>query len=154
MKNSNAIYGYTYNKVGILNTKDLENILDITSRRGYMSRKLLSFLGDGTYKKYTYKYIKSDRGKNKSYNTYFIQEALTEIMCKDWIEDDKVIIFLTTKAKKENYYPNDKKEIFSSDGKCEYEHRDGLKHDLERHNYKFNFKAVEIKDGNNMREVW
>ena len=76
-----------------------------------MSKKLLSFLGSNTYNKCTYKYVQSERGKNKSYNTYFIQEALTEIMCKDWTEDDEVIIFLTNKAKKENYYPNDKKKI-------------------------------------------
>lgn len=134
--------------------KDLENILDIVSRGGYMSRKLLSFLGNGTYKKCTYKYVQSDRGKNKSYNTYFIQEALTEIMCKEWGENDDVIIFLTNKAKKENYYPNNKKKIFYNNGEFKYEHRNGLKHDLETHNYKFNLKPVSIKDGNNMEEIW
>ena len=119
-----------------------------------MSKKLLSFLGSNTYNKCTYKYVQSERGKNKSYNTYFIQEALTEIMCKDWTEDDEVIIFLTNKAKKENYYPNDKKKISLGNGEYKYEHRDGLKHDLESHNYKFNLKPVSIKNGNNMEEIW
>ena len=76
---------------------------------------------------------------------------MTEIFCNDWSEEDEVVIFLTERAKKENWMENPNKKIPNTNT---YEHRDGLKHDLLRHNYKFGIKEVNIKDGNNIDEIW
>ena len=108
-----------------------------------MSKKFLSFLGGGYYKKCIYKCAELPKDKIREYNTYFIQEALTEIFCNDWTEEDEVVIFLTERAKKENWLENHNKKIPNTNT---YEHRDGLKHDLLRHNYKFAIKEVNIKD--------
>lgn len=116
-----------------------------------MSKKFLSFLGGGYYKKCIYKCAELPKDKIREYNTYFIQEALTEIFCNDWTEEDEVVIFLTERAKKENWIENPNKKIPNTNT---YEHRDGLKHDLLRHNYKFGIKEVNIKDGNNIDEIW
>lgn len=116
-----------------------------------MAKKFFSFLGGGYYKKCVYKCADIPKNKIREYNTYFIQEALTEIFCNDWTEEDEAVIFLTNRARKENWLENANKQIPNTNN---YEHRDGLKHDLLRHNYKFRIKEVGIKDGNNMNEIW
>lgn len=116
-----------------------------------MAKKFFSFLGGGYYKECVYKCAELPKDKIRQYSTYYIQEALTEILCNDWTEEDEVVIFLTDWAKKENWLENPSKKDPRTD-KCE--HRNGLKHDLLRHNYKFGIKEVDIKDGNNMEEIW
>lgn len=116
-----------------------------------MTKKLFSFLGGGYYKKCVYKCADIPKDNIRACNTYFIQEALTEMFCRNWTEEDEVVIFLTDWAKKENWLENQSKKITNTNT---YEHRKGLKHDLLRHNYKFGIKEVDIKDGNSMSEIW
>ena len=99
-----------------------------------MGRKFLSVLGTGEYKNCFYSY-----GEEKVLTNY-IQEAIIKIFCKEWNEEDKAIIFLTEKAKKDNW---DNKE-------CENRR---LK---ERLNLTGNLKveAVDIPDGKNEEEIW
>ena len=64
-----------------------------------MSRKvLLSFLGNNQYKqtRYTFK-------NRKSKVVRFVQEAILQLECADWKQEDQVFIFLTTSATKNNW---------------------------------------------------
>lgn len=116
-----------------------------------MSKKFLSFLGDGYYGKCVYKYEKLPHNKIRQCETYFIQEAIAKIFCDTWTKKDTAIIFLTERAKKENYLENPKKKKPNT---TEFEHRMGLEKDLMSSNCKFNLKSVDIKDGNSMDEIW
>ena len=66
-----------------------------------MARKFLSFLGTSSYSECTYCFAGMEKEK---YTSKFIQEALVKIVCDNWDKDDKVIIFLTRDAEKENWY--------------------------------------------------
>lgn len=129
-----------------------------------MAKKFLSFLGGSAYTKCIYKYADLPKDVKRECETYFIQEALTEIFCKDWTEDDEVVIFLTDRAKNYNWIPNDNVKLRNPD---RIEKRKGLEFDLKRHNLnysendanvvkdkKFKIKSVDIKDGNSMEEIW
>ena len=109
-------------------------------------------MGGGYYEKCTYKSTDLPKKVKREYSTYFIQEALTEIFCKNWVKEDEVIIFLTHRAKEENYLENKKKKVPRTNDK--FEHRKGLKNDLESHNYGFTLKDIYIEDGNSMKEIW
>ncbi|VYU54770.1 TIGR02221 family CRISPR-associated protein [Intestinibacter bartlettii] len=129
-----------------------------------MAKKFLSFLGGSTYTKCIYKYADLSENKKREYQTYFIQEALTEILCEDWNKDDEVIIFLTDRAKNYNWIKNDNVKVRNSDRP---EKRKGLEFDLKRHNLnydetdisikknkKFKIKSIDIRDGNCIEEIW
>lgn len=69
-----------------------------------MPRKILiSFLGTNNYVPANY-YLK-DQSKKVS-DVRFIQEALLELICNDWTDQDVVKIFLTKDAEKNNWCDN------------------------------------------------
>lgn len=63
-----------------------------------MTNKLLSFLGAGKYLEAYYVYNENKTSKPRQ----FIQEALTELLCKEWTREDKIIILLTETARNKN----------------------------------------------------
>ncbi|MGG5461213.1 TIGR02221 family CRISPR-associated protein [Clostridium sp. B9] len=65
-----------------------------------MARKFISVLGAGKYSICNYCY-----GDEIVKNRY-IQKALTDIFCKDWTKTDKVIVFTTKEAEKNNWFGN------------------------------------------------
>lgn len=101
-----------------------------------MAKKLLSFLGTGCYEEGIYNFNNLEYGQ---YKTNFIQEALVKTACKDWDKNDKVIIFLTDKARKINWY-NEKDKTKR------------LKTNLE--NIHIEVDNVSIPDGKTEEEIW
>ena len=63
-----------------------------------MAKKLLSFLGNSFYL-----VTKYSLDKQTSKPHHFIQAALAELICKNWTKDDKICIFLTAQAEKDNW---------------------------------------------------
>jgi CRISPR-associated Csx2 family protein len=117
-----------------------------------MPRKILiSFLGTNNYVPANY-YLGDQ--SHKVDNVRFIQEAILELICIDWTENDVVKVFLTDEAEKNNWVDNghldrDKKVI-----ECE-----GLKSRLEsfaaHHKSKVNFEPIlNVPTGITETDVW
>lgn len=62
-----------------------------------MSKKYLAFLGANTYKLCTYVF------QEQSFQTPYVQAALTRVLCKDWTADDRILVFTTEKARTRNW---------------------------------------------------
>jgi CRISPR-associated Csx2 family protein len=109
-----------------------------------MSNVMLAFLGTNDYLPCNY----SLDGMDVS-NVRFVQEALASILCKDWSEEDKIIVFLTKEAKNKNWADNGHKD---RDGKPLQ--RVGLEHRLEQLNLKVSVGTRDIPDGRSEYEIW
>ena len=101
-----------------------------------MARKLISFLGTNKYVPTTYQLYE---GKEGSYTSSYIQDALIHICCKDWTTEDEAIIFITEKAYIENW-----------DHLTDEERR--LKEVLKKG--PLSYRPIEIPDGRTEEEIW
>ncbi|MDD3962408.1 MAG: TIGR02221 family CRISPR-associated protein, partial [Bacteroidales bacterium] len=117
-----------------------------------MSRKILiSFLGTNNYVPANY-YLGDQ--SHKVDNVRFIQEALLELICSDWSENDVVKVFLTDEAEKKNWVDNGH---LDRDSKViEYE---GLKSRLDafaaHHKSKIRFEPIyNVPTGITETDVW
>lgn len=99
-----------------------------------MARKFLSVLGTTNYNECYYHYENWER-----IYTNFIQEALIKNVCKDWTCDDEIIIFLTDKARSENWFNKENK-------------KKRLKERLGQFNIKV--RDVDIPNAKNTEEIW
>ncbi|MEQ9715779.1 MAG: TIGR02221 family CRISPR-associated protein [Candidatus Asgardarchaeum sp.] len=110
------------------------------------SNKLLSFIGPTKYIEAFYSY----EDKQTDEPCQFIQEALIRFFCKDWCEDDSIIIFLTEESKKKNWYS--KKDFPNAN------FEKGLRERLEEIREEFNLNIcienIEIPDGKSENEIW
>lgn len=113
-----------------------------------MGHKLfLSFLGITNYTPTNYYYKSFD---DKIDKVRFIQEASIRLFCKDWTESDRIVILVTEKSKKSNWFSDghidrDTKQRISSEG---------LKTRLDKLDLKAKTKHIEIPEGNNEKEIW
>ena len=113
-----------------------------------MARKVfISFLGINNY---VQSYYTIDDFKSSP--TRFIQQALIELVCKDWTEDDQIYIFCTKDAYNINYLPECTNEMKTENV--------GLGTILENwkkdnHNPLLpKYEAVEIPEGFSKEEIW
>lgn len=96
-----------------------------------MAKVFFSFLGISDYKSCNYVLA----GEKVS-NVQFVQEALVKLLCKDWTEEDKVVIFLTEVAKERNWKDNKYKDEM---GNCIK--KEGLKSRLDGLGFPVNRKS-------------
>lgn len=82
-------------------------------------------------------------------NVRFVQEALAAILCKDWGEEDEIIVFLTKEAKNKNWVDNGHKDKDGNPLQSE-----GLKHRLEHLNLKADIVPRDVPDGRSEYEIW
>lgn len=117
-----------------------------------MRKVLLSFLGTNSYLECNY-YIDNQENQSVKKVTY-IQEALVQLYCKDFTQKDVVILFLTDKAEKMNYY-NDGQYNRAS-GQMDLPNI-GLESKLKALNsqgYDFTLAHKGIREGFSNEEVW
>lgn len=112
-----------------------------------MGRKVyMSVLGTSLYDKVTY------AGSGCSVLTRFVQEAtLKDIGVDDWGEGDAVYIFLTEKARKDNWGKDITQRKNRDGNMVEYS---GLELALERMNLRCAVQDIDIVDGKNESEMW
>lgn len=110
-----------------------------------MSNVMLAFLGTNDY--LPCNYLLDEREVR---NVRFVQEALASILCKDWGEEDKIIVFLTKEAKNKNWVDNGHPK--DRDGNPLQS--EGLKHRLEYLNLKINIVTRDVPDGRSEYEIW
>lgn len=119
-----------------------------------MSRRVfISFLGTNNYLLCRY-----DIGEAAPVR--FVQEALIEHFCKEWSEDDRILIFCTSKektgengSKEINWFDNGQPRVTDESEKIGLQHRlqdlkarIGLKAQIEEHDIKAGFSEEEIWD--------
>ena len=109
-----------------------------------MSRVFLAFLGTNDYLPCNYVL----NGVKVS-NVRFVQEALVSILCKNWEEGDKIIIFLTENAKNKNWVDNGHKDRDNMPLQ-----REGLRRRLESLGLMANILAKDVPEGRSEREIW
>lgn len=116
-----------------------------------MPRKVfISILGTGFYEKCAY-----TDGQNQfpSIPTRFIQRASLELFgAKEWSKEDRVIIFLTKKARELNW--NKTIAERKRNGKDTPEPYKGLEAVLQEMDLKAQVEDRDIKDGMNKEEIW
>ncbi len=100
-----------------------------------MSNVFLSFLGTSDYKTCNYHY-----GNKIRKTVVFAQEAILNFFCMHFKENDKILIFLTEKAKEKNWEKNSKGI--------------GLKETIENLELPAQLIPVSIPEGNSEEEIW
>jgi len=111
-----------------------------------MGHKLLSFIGTRRYTESYYSY----NGKRSNRPYQFIQEAIVEFFCRNWKEDDQLIVFMTEESRRKNW--------LSKKGCEDANFDEGLKIKLEKlkNSLGINFKIeeIEIPEGKSEEELW
>lgn len=111
-----------------------------------MGKKLISFLGITDYIECNYCLDQ----QRKASGVKYIQEALAQIICSEWLENDSIVVLLTEEAKKKNWH---------DDGHIDKDKRiiknRGLKTRLEDLNLKAKIVPVEgVPEGKTQNEIW
>lgn len=112
-------------------------------------RKFISFLGTSNYVQVYY-------GSASGTPTRFVQESLIDLLCKDWDEQDQILIFYTDGpdgSKAKNWEDNGQPEAIIK----EDIERIGLKHILEekkRNGLKPSIYSYIVPEGFSEEEVW
>ena len=120
-----------------------------------MPRKVfISILGTGFYEECAY--TKEKEEEHKPYTatpTRFIQQASLELVgANGWTEEDRVIIFLTKKARELNWNKTiTERKRYGKDTPEPYK---GLEAVLQEMDLKAQVEDKDIKDGMNKEEIW
>ena len=120
-----------------------------------MPRKVfISILGTGFYEECAYTKEKEEEQKPfTSTPTRFIQQASLELVgANGWTEEDRVIIFLTKKARELNWNKTiTERKRYGKDTPEPYK---GLEAVLQEMDLKAQVEDKDIKDGMNKEEIW
>lgn len=119
-----------------------------------LRRIFISFLGTNNYVQCRY-----DINGVASAPVRFVQEALIEHICKDWTEEDRILIFCTSKeksgengSKEINWFDNGQARITEETEKIGLQHR---LHDLQtRIELKAKIEEHDIEAGFSEEEIW
>ncbi len=115
-----------------------------------MARKVfISILGVSYYQETNYYF----NNENNSVKTRFVQEAALKLIAKEFKQEDVAYIFLTEKAKNQNWESPPQTEHFQVKNK-EKETYTGLKETLQNCNFQFQIKNEDIANGDDEKEIW
>ena len=112
-----------------------------------MAKVLISFLGTNNYIACNYYLGTQD---NKVGNVRFVQQAVIELLCQDFTEEDKILFFLTDEAKKRNW---------EDDGQINYRLnvpiiQKGLASIMKDLNLQAQIHEFRIDNGFSSNEIW
>jgi CRISPR-associated Csx2 family protein len=79
-----------------------------------MPRILITFLGTTAYKPCIFQM--PDGAKSEV--VWYVQEALTQLICADWTEDDQICVFLTKDAKVKNWDNGLEQQLYKAGLRC------------------------------------
>lgn len=111
-----------------------------------MARVFISVLGTGNYQECVYCF----NDEPACHSVRFVQEALINHLCKNWTEDDRIIIFHTTDSRIKNWM-DDGHTDSKSGKKITLE---GLNSRLGNLNLNSKPIAILIPDGKDETEIW
>ncbi len=110
-----------------------------------MVRCYISFLGTEDYLPCTYFLPQGE----KIAGVRFVQEAMVQLFCKDWLPEDQILIFTTQKAYEKNWLDDGHQY---GDGKKLA--RQGLARCLGKLALKATVKRIDIPDAKSLDEIW
>jgi CRISPR-associated Csx2 family protein len=108
-----------------------------------MANILLTFLGRNRYERCVYF---NPQTKEKSSVVRFVQEAICQLNCQQWTEQDRIIIFLTKDARKANWEGS----VYEKEADDPH----GLEYKLSTLGLKATIETHEIKEGFDENEIW
>jgi len=110
-----------------------------------MSRVYISFLGTNDYLPCTYFHHEKELK-----NIRFVQEATLHLFCKEWDNNDRILIFATDGSYKSNWLDDGHKDRKSGEiKKC-----NGLKTCIEKSKLQAEVQRIRIPDGQSEQEIW
>lgn len=116
-----------------------------------MARKVfISSLGTGNYVNCKYDFSNG----NISEPVRFIQEALIKVICNDWTENDKILIFCTEEAIRKNWNDNGHIDPGKPNIVLEDIEKIGLESRLRNTKFWDIVSMHQIEDGFSEKEVW
>lgn len=110
-----------------------------------MSRVFISFLGTNDYLPCTY----AAEGKGLVSGVRFVQEAMAKIFCRNWSEQDRIVIFTTKDAYEKNWLDNG-----HTDPGGAVLDRTGLEQALAQKNLSCPISRFSIPEGKSEEEIW
>lgn len=110
-----------------------------------MPNVFMSFLGTNDYLPCTYEFQ-----SRQIRNIRFVQEATIRFNCENWSKDDRVVIFTTEKAYRNNWKDNGHRDAVSGEALP----GSGLETCIQQIGGGFSFYQVDIPDGRNEKEIW
>jgi CRISPR-associated Csx2 family protein len=114
-----------------------------------MARVLISFLGTNNYIACNYY---SGTMNNKVNDVRFVQEAIIQLFCKDFSDNDRLLFFLTEEAEKKNWIDNGQVKHWLNPPELIIQ--DGLKTRLEALNLKPKIEKHRIENGFSNTQIW
>lgn len=111
-----------------------------------MAKVFISFLGTNDYLHCNYYYPTEG---NKVENVRFVQEAIVQLVCKDFGEQDRLMFFVTKEAEKKNWLDNG-----HTDRNGAALEREGLATRLSKLHLPCRIEKHSIDSGFNSQEVW
>ncbi|GAB6975100.1 TIGR02221 family CRISPR-associated protein [Prevotella falsenii] len=106
-----------------------------------MERKVfVSFLGTSNYVETYYTF----NGEKSSHPVRFIQETLISSLCKQWTQEDKILIFCTKDSEKKNWLDNGHQNTET----------EGLSTRLRKMNLPVQIEMVGIAEGFSEEDIW
>ena len=116
-----------------------------------MARKVfISFLGTGNYVNCKYRFS----NEYISEPVRFIQEALIKVICNEWTENDKILIFCTTEAIRKNWNDNGHVDPDKPNLILEEIEKIGLESRLRNTKFWDIVSMHQIEDGFSEKEIW
>lgn len=109
-----------------------------------MGNIFISFLGTNNYKECKYTF-----GQEESSTVKYVQEHIINTKCREWNEDDEILIFVTEGSKSKNWLNADHKD---KDGNIIP--NKGLEERLSELKLKASVKDIPIPAGKSEAEIW
>ncbi|MGQ9842574.1 MAG: TIGR02221 family CRISPR-associated protein [Spirochaetota bacterium] len=106
-----------------------------------MGKKFISFLGTNNY--LPCNYVFKEKSAN---NVQFVQDALISMFCANWKKEDQIIIFITQRARQNNW---ERSFVYEDN-----EQKPGLKEVLATKYPSLQVCDVAIPDGTNEEQIW
>lgn len=110
-----------------------------------MPNLYLSFLGTNDYLPCTYEYL-----SERIANVRFVQEATIRMNCMDWQKQDRVVIFTTQKAFRQNWKDDGHRDPETGEKNLVQ----GLETSIRNIDGHFSLEQQFIPDGSNEKEIW
>jgi CRISPR-associated Csx2 family protein len=110
-----------------------------------MSKVFISFLGVNNYLTCNYEMA----GKGRVESVKYVQEATLKLFCSDFTEGDKILIFLTSEARKRNWPDNGHKIKSDNYDTCE-----GLESRINKIKLPASLIDIDIPEGFTEEQIW
>ncbi|MBF0495915.1 MAG: TIGR02221 family CRISPR-associated protein [Deltaproteobacteria bacterium] len=112
-----------------------------------MAKLFISFLGTNDYTSCVYT---DDDRPSPMGPVRFVQEATLDFYCRDWTNEDRIVIFTTAEAYTSNWLDDGHTDAISKERK----QRQGLESCIQKRSLKPSLLTIRIPSGKSEEEIW